>query len=54
MTDRNCEINKEELNSSIDSLKTIIDYVTYLMQTFYSIVSLRFFADLLREKLGKN
>ena len=50
---QNCEINKDELNSSIDSMSDIIDYVTYLLQTFYSIVSLKLFADILREKLGK-
>ncbi len=54
MPEYNCKLDTEEANSSIDSLQDIISYVGYLMTTFYRIISLKLFADILREKLGKN
>ena len=47
-----CEVDREELDRSIDGMSGVVEYLSELLRILYNIVSGKLFADILREKLG--
>ena len=50
----NCEYNKEEVDAKINSINDMILFVTDLIKKIYSIVTLEYFAQMLKDYLAKN
>lgn len=47
----NCEINLEEADNRIDSLKSMVDLITHLLSKIYNIISGKWLADIIKENL---